>query len=382
MTFQRRDAFKRAGLALALASLSLPTIAEHRGDEDDDEDDDGHRHGRVFTSTNAVAGNELLVFAAAHQGGLGLVARVATQGLGTGTGLGNQGAVTLSGSGRFLFVVNALSHSISTFAIRRKTLVLRSTVDSGGQRPVSVTEHDGLVYVVNAEGAGNVTGFRNLNGILQPVSASTQPLSAAGGTAPAQIGFSPGGEMLLVTEKATNKLTGYRVRSNGRIDAPVLTLSAGPTPFGFAFDRRGHALVSEAFGGAAQASAVSSYGFEDSAPAQPMRISTSVGTTQTAACWVVITPQGRHAYVTNTGSGTVSSYSVRKSGQIALLRAVAARPGNGPIDAAISSDGDKLFVLNAGSNSLVAFKIGRDGELAEAARVAGLPAGSNGLAAN
>ena len=208
MTFQRRDAFKRAGLALALASLSLPTIAEHRGDEDDDEDDDGHRHGRVFTSTNAVAGNELLVFAAAHQGGLGLVARVATQGLGTGTGLGNQGAVTLSGSGRFLFVVNALSNSISTFAIRRKTLVLRSTVDSGGQRPVSVTEHDGLVYVVNAEGAGNVTGFRNLNGILQPVSASTQPLSAAGGTAPAQIGFSTGGEMLLSDRKGHQQAHG------------------------------------------------------------------------------------------------------------------------------------------------------------------------------
>jgi hypothetical protein len=57
--------------------------------------------------------------------------------------------------------VNALSNSVSTFAVRRSGLELRSTVDSGGLRPISVTEHEGVVYVLNAEGAGNVTGFRN-----------------------------------------------------------------------------------------------------------------------------------------------------------------------------------------------------------------------------
>jgi 6-phosphogluconolactonase len=161
-----------------------------------------------------------------------------------------------------------------------------------------------------------------------------------------------------------------------------VTASAGATPFGFAFDRRGHALVSEAFGGAANASAVSSYGFEDWAPAKPMPISASVGTTQTAACWVVVTPNGRHAYVTNTGSGTISSYSVQKSGKLALAQAVAATSGAGPIDAAISADGRGLFVLNAGGNSIASFAVARDGSLSATGSVGGLPAGSNGLAAN
>lgn len=376
MTPTRRNAFKLFGLALALGGLSLPAAA-HGND-----DDDGYRAGHLFTSTNAAAGNELLVYAAAPGGAPALKARLATQGQGTGTGLGNQGAVTLSGSGRFLFVVNALSNSVSTFAVRRQSLALLSTVDSGGQRPVSVTEHDGIVYVLNAEGAGNVTGFRNVGGTLQPLSGSTQPLSAAGGTGPAQVGFSPDGDVLLVTEKATNKLTSYRVRRDGRIEAPVVTASAGATPFGFAFDRHGHALVSEAFGGAANASAVSSYGFDDQAPAVPMVISASVGTTQTAACWVVVTPNGRHAFVTNTSSGTISSYGIRRSGQLVLARAVAATSDAGPIDAAISSDGRGLFVLNAGGSSITSYDVARNGSLTLRGSVPGLPAGANGLAAN
>ena len=150
--------------------------------------------------------------------------------------------------------------------------------------------------------------------------------------------------MLLVTEKGTNKLGSYRVPDDGTTDAPTVTTSAGVTQFGFAFDRRGHALVTEAFGGAVNASAA--YGFGISAPASPSVISASVGTTQTAACWVVVTPNGRYAYVTNTGSGTISSNSVQKSGKLSLAQPVAATAGAGPIDAALSASGGYLFVLN------------------------------------
>ncbi len=376
MTSNRRHLFKLLGLSLAMAGLSLPA-ASH----DDDDDDDGYRARQVFTSTNAVAGNELLIYAAPRGGALTLQARLPTHGQGTGTGLGNQGAVTLSRDGRFLFVVNALSNTVSTFGVKRKGLELLSTTDSGGLRPISVTEHDGLVYVLNAEGAGNVTGFRNQAGSLQPLPGAVRPLSAAGGTGAAQAGFSPDGDVLLVTEKATNRLTSYRVHPDGRLGVPVVTPSAGVTPFGFAFDRRGHALVSEAFGDAPGASTVSSYGFDDRS-AVPFVISPVVATTQSAACWVVVTPDGRHAYVTNTASGNVSLYSVAKSGRIALAQAVAAASGPGPIDAAVSASGRSLFVLNAGARSITSFAIGKDGSLTGAGSIGGLPSGANGLAAN
>ena len=393
MQTTRRNTFKLATLALALGSLGLSATAAA-----DDDGEEGFRSGKVFTSTNGAAGNELLVYAPDSSGQLALLTRAATQGQGTGTGLGNQGAVTLSGNGKHLFVVNAQSNSVSTFAVRRAGITLESTVDSGGLRPISVTEHDGVVYVLNAAGAGNVAGFRNDKGVLKPVDGSVRPLSASGGTASSQVGFSPDGDTLLVTEKATNKLTSYRVRGNGSIDAPVVTASVGVTPFGFAFDRRGNALVSEAFGGAPNASAVSSYRFDQAAPAKPVVISASVGTGQTAACWVVVTPNNRFAYVTNTGSGTISSYAVAKSGALSLLQGIAATSGAGPIDAAISANGRSLHVLNSGGHSISSFSINRDGSLANPRAdesgsnggrstsapgfVGGLPVGANGLAAN
>ncbi len=376
---QRRPTLKALGLGIALAmtGLSTPAFASPH-----DDDDDGFRSGKVFVSSNATAGNELLVYDTGAGGALSLVRQLATQGIGTGGGLGNQGAVTLSGDGRHLFVVNAGSHTVATFRLRRAGLQLVSVVDSGGQRPVSVAEHDGLVYVLNADGSNNVSGFRNRHGTLEPLSGSTQPLSAASGTAPAQVGFGEHGNVLIVTEKATNKITTYRVRHDGRIEAPRVTVSAGQTPFGFAVDRRGALLVSEAFGGAAGASALSSYTFANAYSTAPVVASASVGTTQSAACWVVVTPNGRHAFVTNTASGNVSSYAVARNGQIALQQAVATSTDAGPIDAALSPRGRTLFVLNAGGRTVQSFGVARDGSLSGGARVTGLPAGATGLAAN
>ena len=381
MQTTRRHTFKLIGLALAMSAVTLPSLASHGGNENDG-DGDGFRFGKVFTSSNAAAGNELLVYDTNAAGPLSLVTRLATNGVGSGGGLGNQGAVTISGNGRFVFVVNAVSNTVSTFSIRRQGLTLESTVDSGGLRPISVTEHEGLVYVLNAAGAGNVAGFRNHGGVLQAVAGSVQPLSAATGTGSAQVGFGAEGESLIVTEKGTNRLTSYRVRADGSIGAPLVTASNGATPFGFAVDRRGNVLVSEAFGGAAGASALSSYAFSDAAPATPMLVSGSVANTQSAACWVVVTPNGRHAYTTNTASGTISLYGVQKSGQLALLQGIAATSGAGPIDAAMAPHGRTLFVLNAGSGSISSFTVGKDGRLGHIGSIGGVPAGSNGLAAN
>lgn len=110
-------------------------------------------------------------------------------------------------------------------------------------------------------------------------------------------------------------------------------------------------------------------------------VSASGANTQSAACWVVTTPNGRYAHVTNTGSGTISRYSIRKSGQLTLAQGIAATSGAGPIDAAIAANRHSLFVLNAGGNSITSFAIDRDGSLAAAGSVTDLPAGSNGLAA-
>ena len=164
----------------------------------------------------------------------------------------------------------------------------------------------------------------------------------------------------------------------------MVTPSSGITPFGFAFDRRDHLIVSEAFGGAANASAVSSYRFDDRAPATPVLVSPSVGTHQTAACWVAITPNGRFAYTGNAGSNSISSYRIARSGKIELIEPAAGSTGAnaGVTDLAVASHGRHLFALAPRSLQIVSFKVSFDGSLTSVGAATGLPTGSVGLAAN
>lgn len=375
MTLPTRRRFGAQVLAggAAAATLSAPARAN-----------DLLRWGasRVYTQTNNPAGNEVLIFAPLVDGNLELVQRVATDGLGTGSGLGSQAAVALSGDGRHLYAVNAGSHTVSTLALRRGGAELVSVVASGGAMPTSVAESDGLVYVLNAGGNGNVAGFRDRAGMLQPLADGLRGLSAAGGTAPAQVGFSDSGDALVVTERATQRLSTYRVRRDGTLEAQPPTASPGPTPFGFGFDRRDHLIVSEAFGGQANASAASSYAFRPGS-ARPVVVSASVATTQTAACWVAVAPNGRLAYTGNAGSSSVSSYRIdARSGAITLAHAVAGSTGGGATDLAVTLDGRFLVVLAGRVQQIVRFRTAYDGTLEEVGRASGLPAGCVGIAAD
>src|SRR4030095_2113603 len=90
-------------------------------------------------------------------------------------------------------------------------------------------------------------------------------------------------------------------------------------------------------------------------------ISSSVPNSQTASCWVVITNNGKFAFVSNTASGTISSYRINaENGSLTLLDSVAANTGMGsaPIDMALSVNSRILFVLLGGSRSVAAFRIG------------------------
>jgi 6-phosphogluconolactonase (cycloisomerase 2 family) len=362
------------------AAFVLPWIAGVSGPVAADGNDGGP--GAVYTITNAASGNEVTVYKRAANGSLSFEATYATDGLGSGAGLGSQGAVALSQNGRWLFAVNAGSNEVSVFAVRERGLALVDIVDSGGEMPISLTTHDGLLYVLNAGGSGNITGFRvRENGMLEPLDSSNQPLSNGGSgdsPGPAQISFDPEGEFLVVTEKMTNLIDVYRVRR--RIaDPPVTSLSAGETPFGFAFDRRGRLIVSEAFGGAPEASAMSSYRLDDK---ELKVISPSVGTTQTAACWVVVSKNGKYAYTTNTGSGSISSYRIERNGALTLLDPQAGLIGvdSSPIDMAISSNGRYLYALGSGSHTISIFRLNEDGSLEPRGEVS-VPEGAVGLAA-
>ena len=339
--------------------------------------------GNLYTMTNASSGNAVVVYHRTAAGSLTPAGSVGTSGLGSGGGLGNQGGLRLNHNGRWLLAVNAGSNTIAVFRVEGDgSLTRTSTVPSGGTQPISVTISGDVVYALNAGGNGNIVGFRlDHGGALEFVAGSARPLSGAG-VGPAQIEFDPNGRVLVVTEKGTNRITTYLVGQDGRASAPHVNASNGATPFGFAFSQTDVLIVSEAFGGAPGASAASSY--EVASDGGLQLISGSVPTTETAACWFVVTNNGRFAYTSNTGSGSISGYALEHGG-LTLLdadgRTGVTGPGTAPIDLALSHNGRYLYALNSGNQTISAFAVGDDGSLTGIGTVSGLPASVNGLAA-
>ncbi|MEO8427097.1 MAG: 3-carboxymuconate cyclase [Verrucomicrobiota bacterium] len=360
--------------ALALALLPGAILADNNPGEG----------GAVYTMDNSAGGNNVLAFQRAPNGSLTFAGAFPTGGTGTGTGLGNQGALLLTGDGRWLFACNAGSHEISVFAVTPSGLALTDKVRSEGLLPISLTLQRNLLYVLNAGGAAgnrdNITAFLFTSGHLHHIPHSSRALSADN-TGPAQVSFAREGDVLVVTEKATGIIDTYTVGADGLVDDHKMFASPVPTPFGFAAGNRGRIFVSEANGGAANASSVSSY--EVTGDGDVAIISGSVPTTESAACWVVLTGNERYAYSSNTGSGTISGYRVSQDGSLQLLNAdgITGTTGAGPIDMSLSRNSRYLYSLNSGSHTVSAFRVNANGSLQALPGVSGIPAGANGLAA-
>ena len=237
--------------------------------------------------------------------------------------------------------------------------------------PTSITVHRGLVYVLNAGGTGNIAGFRR-RGDLSMLPGSERPLSGPA-TAPAQVQFTERGDQLVVTERATQSIDLYAVDRNGFATGPTVVPSSGATPFGFDFDNRGHLIVSEAAN-----STVSSYDVHRGALTV---VTPSIPTTETAACWIEVTPNGRFAYTGNAG-GSITGYRVARDGSLSILDedGQTAAPGTGVTDIAASDNGRFLYG-RLGNGSVGAWAINSDGSLTDLGPVPGLPAGAAGIAA-
>ncbi|HEY7599767.1 MAG TPA: beta-propeller fold lactonase family protein, partial [Candidatus Limnocylindrales bacterium] len=271
--------------------------------------------------------------------------------------------------------------SLSVFRVNGTSLTRTDVEPSRGDRPISVAVHGSLVYVLNAGGSGNVRGFRrSASGTLNYVGG--RPLSGSS-VKPVQVGFNPQGSRLYVTERATDRITRYAISASGAAGAPAWTKSAGAEPWGFEFSATGTLVVSEAGDHVEDGSSASSYRLSSSGA--PIVVSDAVPTTETAACWTAVTPNGRFAYVTNTPDHSISGFAIAANGTLAALdadgRTAVTGSGSQPIDLDTSANGDYLYVLTAGTDRILAYAIGANGSLSPRPGVSGLPGAANGLVA-
>ncbi|HMI29703.1 MAG TPA: beta-propeller fold lactonase family protein, partial [Gaiellaceae bacterium] len=313
-------------------------------------------NGFVYVQTNDAEHNEVVVFGRKADGTLERLSGHPTGGKGTGAPhLPSQSSVVLDGG--HLFVTNAGSDDVTVFAVEGAELRLLERTPSGGSMPRSVAVHGSWVYVLNTADEPNIAGFT-----VDGARLGSQTLPE--GSDPAQVAFSPDGSTLLVTDRATDSIHAFAVDARGAAQDRVAHRSSGATPYGFDVTADGVVVVTEAAGAQVGRASASSYRLDGAMQLAP--VSGAVGNTRSEVCWAVVSNDGRVAFVTNFGDGTISTYAIGDDGSIELREAVAAttvegRPGIR--DEALSSDGQYLYALHSDTGRVFGWKVGEEGSL-------------------
>lgn len=327
----------------------------------------------VFVQTNDAAANEVVAFRRSDEGRLVEIGRYSTGGAGSGVPhLKSQGSVVVTG--KTLLVANAGSDDVSAFAVMEDGLELRGRLPSGGTAPTSIAVRGDLIFVLNSGGEPNLTGFQLGARGLEPLTVAR----ALPGTDPAQAGFTPDGTALLVTDRANDSILELAVSADD-LGEPVVHASSGKTPYGFDFAPDGTLVVTEAAGAQVGEASVSSY----ARGVEP--VSRAVRNTRSEVCWAAVTGDGRFAFVTNFGDGTVSSYRIGGDGTLELLDAVAASTNLGSPgirDEALTPDGRFLYAIDTDARRIFGWAVNEDGSLAPVEDTDGLPLTAAGLAAS
>jgi 6-phosphogluconolactonase len=287
-------------------------------------------------------------------------------GVGTGKGIASQGSLQRSSDGRYLLAVDAASNQISVLRIKHNgslKRVGRGPVSSNGVNPVSVAVSGDLVYVANAgtttsTSGTNYTGFTlNRGGHRRPLAGSTVTLPD--GSQPGDVLFSPDGSKLVGTRVATSLIDSFTVDGNGLLTAapgsPFAAQGAGPFGSEFRPTNAAQLYVSDAHDGA---SAGSVSAFADGSDGALTTIGASpFANDQTAPCWVEISHDGQHLFAVNTGSKSISSYSIAAGGTLTLFQSTPVTAAVSPEDARLSPNGNTLWVVDPGADMVSGFSV-------------------------
>ena len=340
-----------------------------------------HHAGYVYVDDNTAGVNTIAGFRQRVDGTLVPLpgSPFSAGGAGTGSGLASQGAIQVSSDRHYVLAVDARSNEISVLRIRRHGgLRLVDVASSGGVTPVSLTEHDGLVYVANAgAGGSSYAGFTlSPDGQLSPLAGSRFALPDS--AQPGDVLFNSTGTHLAGSRVGTSQIDSFRVSRDGRlIPAPGSPFAAqGAGPFGSEF-RPTHPtqlFVSNAHDGPGKGT-VSAWGVAHDGTLTPIG-SSPFADLQTAPCWVEISHDGRFLFTVNTAADTISRYAISPGGSLTLLGStpVVGGSGTGSVDARLSRDGRTLYVNESRIRALGEFAVS-GGQLAPLGAAA-LPSGA------
>lgn len=252
-------------------------------------------------------------------------------------------ALAISQDSRFLYVANSGSDSVTVFSIGTAGVLTRipptsanpNPVAAGGSAPLALTTSSPGRFLYVANGTSNtVTAFQiETSGLLTqvpPAGPGTNPISVSG-TGLTALAMSPNGQFLYVTNGTSNTVTTFQVATSGLLTLVPPTVSnpnpvstGGATPNSITVASNGAYLYIANGEGNVSAFAVGSNGLLTLVPASGTTLNpTPAGSSPTA---VTISQDGRFLYVANRG-GSVSAYTiVSGSGTLVPLNPLLGNP--------------------------------------------------------
>jgi len=148
----------------------------------------------------------------------------------------------------------------------------------------------------------------------------------------------------------------FLLNSKNRPGQAIANAPTTPLPFGFAVDRYNNLVMSQVSAPPELAMPGNTATYDINTQTGQLTPIETVTADGVAPCWVVITRDGRYAFVVNTGGGapdaTVARYGLTSAGDLTLLGITGENNANGNqfarTDEVLSRNGRYLFVLNPG----------------------------------
>lgn len=361
------------GIVNSLAGAGVRAIA--RSVEGDDP-----ARSFVYTITNPDGPNAVAAYERNPETGeLIFLGTYPTGGRGAGRLIDSQSPLVVNTEGTLLFAVNPGSDDISVMAINDDgSLALRDgPVPSRGVEPASLALRGDLIYVANKGDAvdpPNYSGFLVENdGTLTRIK---RRIGLVFGDNPTQVLFTRDGGTLIGIRFGSGGLDCYAVRPNGRLRLRS-QLNDQRGPFAAVFNPvAGEQLIVAD----ARLPGASSYVMrEDRSLTQITSVSNRP---ERAACWIVAHSDGSRAWVSNTGTNSLSLYTIGAEGSLNLASTHStAAYGRTPFEIALDPGNRFLYQLNVGSGnqSIHTLRVVdgiQDAGLADVGAI-GLPAGSS-----
>jgi 6-phosphogluconolactonase (cycloisomerase 2 family) len=333
----------------------------------------------VYVITNPDGPNAIAAYRRDRESGaLTFVAAYATGGRGTGRIVDSQSPLVADVAGRLLYAINPASNDITVMRVNADGSLdaVGAPVSSRGIAPASLALSRDLLFVAN-KGDGvtppNYAGFRVASdGMLMPL---RQPRQMNIGDNPTQVLFDHAGRRLIGLRFGGRVIDCFRVKANGKLRA-IAELQNQRGPFAAVFNptQPDQLLVSDA-----RLPGAASYLFADDGNLAP--VSTISNAPERAACWIAVPPNGLRAWVANTGTSSLSLYTINPDGTLSLAGTHSTiQFGRAPFEIAFDESGQFLYELNtaAGSQSVHVLRV--TGETTDAGLfdvgATGLPDGS------